>query len=112
MSSGAVNPTLSAALKVLVTAVVYQPKALGWVVGPSLVMVGGVLSCTVTVKESVAPLFAASVAVQVTVVVPKAKVEPLAGVQLTVGLGSTASVAVGLEVVRKFHLWSEEEGRL
>ena len=43
------------------------------------VMVGFSLSVTVTVKlhEAVLPL--ASVAVQVTVVVPSAKVEPLAG---------------------------------
>jgi homoserine kinase len=35
-------------------------------------------------------------AVQLTVVVPNLKVEPDSGVQLTLGLGSTASEAVGL----------------
>ena len=43
-------------------------------------------------------MFVASVAVQLTVVVPMAKVPPLAGEQATVGLESTASVAVTLYV--------------
>jgi hypothetical protein len=37
----------------------------------------------------------ASVAVQVTVVVPMAKIEPDGGAQSTTGAGSTSSVAVG-----------------
>ena len=56
--------------------------------------VGASLSTTVTVKlhEEVLPL--ASVAVQVTVVVPSAKVEPEAGVQLIVELQLSVVVAV------------------
>jgi hypothetical protein len=42
-------------------------------------IVGGVESCTVTVKVQVAMLFAASVALQVTVVVPRLNVEPEGG---------------------------------
>jgi hypothetical protein len=45
------------------------------------VMVGGVVSTTVTVNEQVEVLFAASATMQVTDVVPKGKVEPGAGVQ-------------------------------
>jgi hypothetical protein len=49
--------------------------------------VGGVVSTntTVTVNEAVAVLWAVSSAVQFTVVVPTAKVEPEEGAQLTVG---------------------------
>lgn len=47
------------------------------------VNVGLWLSLTVTVKLQVALLFDASVAVQVTVVVPRWNVEPDAGTQLT-----------------------------
>jgi hypothetical protein len=57
------------------------------------VIVGAVVSCTVTVKlhEAIKP--ASSVAVQVTVVVPKPKVEPEGGVQVTVVV--QLSVAIG-----------------
>jgi hypothetical protein len=57
------------------------------------VMTGGVVSTTVTVKlhEELLPL--ASVAVQVTVVVPIRKVLPDAGVQTTTGFGSQISLA-------------------
>jgi hypothetical protein len=58
-------------------------------------MLGGCVSLTVTWKLQLAVLFAASVAVQVTVVVPLAKVEPLGGVQLAVTPGQL-SVALGL----------------
>ena len=52
------------------------------------VIVGGSSSVTVTVKLQVAELWpAASVAVQVTVVVPFGKLEPLGGVQLAVAPG-------------------------
>ena len=57
-------------------------------------IVGGVVSCTVTVNVPVALLLAASVAVQVTGVEPKANVEPEAGTQDIV-TGLTVSVAVG-----------------
>jgi hypothetical protein len=64
----------------------------------TLLSTGGVLSPTVTVKVLAALVFgglAWSRAEQLTVVVPSGKVLPEAGEQLTVGLGSTASVAVG-----------------
>jgi O-glycosyl hydrolase len=60
-------------------------------------MTGGVVSETVTVKDlGVAALPLASCALQVTVVMPIANVEPDAGLQVTVGFGSTASVAVAV----------------
>ena len=55
----------------------------------------GAASVTVTLKVPDELLPVASVAVQVTVVVPRSKAEPLGGVQPTVGAGSTSSVAVG-----------------
>jgi hypothetical protein len=58
---------------------------------------GGVTSPTVTVNDDGAEMFpAASFAVQVTVVVPTANVEPEAGTHVMVGVGPTASVAVGV----------------
>jgi hypothetical protein len=56
------------------------------------------VSVTVTVKDAVPLLLRASVAVQVTVVVPSGNVDPLAGVQLTATLPSTTSLAVTLYV--------------
>ena len=61
---------------------------------PGTVRDGAVLSRTLTVNDPVVWLLASSVAVQLTVVVPTANVPPLAGVQLTVTVGSTASDAV------------------
>ena len=60
---------------------------------------GGVVSRTVTVKEHVRVFGGVtwSLAVQVTVVVAIGKIVPDAGAQLTVGVGSQASVAVGVE---------------
>ena len=60
------------------------------------VMTGGVVSVTVIVNvQLVSGLFGdESVAVQVTVVTPTAKVDPDAGVHVTDGLGQL-SVAVG-----------------
>ena len=57
--------------------------------------VGGVVSTSanVTVNEAVALLCAASSAVQFTVVLPTGKVEPEAGVQLTVGAVPLSSEA-------------------
>jgi len=54
------------------------------------------LLTTVTVKEQEAELPLLSAAEQVTVVVPFGKVEPLAGVQVTVGLPPQLSVEVGV----------------
>ena len=58
------------------------------------VITGGVVSRTVTVKEHWLALVCASLAVQFTVVVPSAKLEPDAGVQVTDGSESHWSVAV------------------
>src|SRR5207245_1614588 len=55
------------------------------------VTAGSVVSRTVTVKEPLAEFPEESVAVHETVVGPRAKVEPEAGEQLTVGEGSTRS---------------------
>src|SRR3989442_11498615 len=55
---------------------------------------GGVVSRTVTLKVAVAVLAEKSVAVQDTVVIPRAKVEPDVGEQTTAGSGSTMSMAV------------------
>ena len=60
------------------------------------VTVGGVVSLTATLNEAVDLLRLASVAVHETEVVPRANIEPDAGVQLTVGDGSTLSLAVTL----------------
>jgi len=58
------------------------------------VITGGVVLCTVTVKDACEVLLCASVAVQVTVVAPMGNVDPDAGMQFTATLPSTASVAV------------------
>jgi hypothetical protein len=60
------------------------------------VTVGGVVSVTAILNEAVDLLPLASDAVHETAVVPRANIEPDAGVQLTVGAGSTLSVAVAL----------------
>jgi len=61
------------------------------------VSTGGVVSSMVTVNvPGSEALRDASVAVQLTVVAPRANAPPLAGKQTTVGDGSTASVAVAV----------------
>jgi hypothetical protein len=57
------------------------------------VRTGGAVSLTVTVNEAEPVLLCASVAVQVTVVVPSGNVEPLAGAQVTATTPSMLSVA-------------------
>lgn len=58
--------------------------------------VGATLSDTITVKlQALDVLFAASFAEQVTVVTPNSKLDPEAGVQVTVGFVVQLSVAVG-----------------
>src|SRR5207249_1055098 len=57
------------------------------------VTTGGLASLTVTVKDWLAVFPCASVALQVTVVVPRTNVLPAAGVQLTATLPSTMSTA-------------------
>ena len=54
------------------------------------------LPATTTVNVRSALLPAASLPVQVTVVLPTGNVEPEAGVQATVGAGSSSSVTVGV----------------
>ena len=54
------------------------------------------MSLTVTVKLHEAALFAASRAVQVTVVTPSGKLDPEAGEQVTVGFAVQLSFAVGV----------------
>lgn len=61
--------------------------------------IGAVVSATVTLKLALAEFPALSTAVQVTLVVPMAKVLPEAGEQVTPTLPLTASVAVGLAQV-------------
>src|SRR5689334_24915933 len=61
-------------------------------------MAGGVVSRTVTVNEFLPMLPRVSVAWQFTVVVPKPKVEPDAGVQVTGRLPSTISFAVTVKL--------------
>ena len=62
------------------------------------VMVGGVVSSTVTMKWSPETFPEASVAAQLTVVVPTGKVEPEEGSHSTTGLGSTESVAMLVKI--------------
>ena len=59
-------------------------------------IVGACVSFTVTVNVQVAVLLDASVAVQVTVVVPFGKVEPDAGAQTTVTVPGHVSLPVGV----------------
>ena len=66
------------------------------------VIVGGWLSTTVTAKLQEAVLPEASVAVQVTVLVPLANVLPLVGLQLTV-TPEQLSVAVGVKLTIWLH---------
>ena len=59
------------------------------------VITGGVVSLTVTLNDALAVFPAPSVAEQLTLVVPAAKMEPDAGEQLTGTLPYTMSVALG-----------------
>jgi hypothetical protein len=72
------------------------------IVGAGHETAGAVASRTVTVKVHVAALFAASVAVHVTVVVPDGKVEPEAGVHETDGVPEQLSAAAGVANVTAF----------
>ena len=76
--------------------------AVGTLIDEGQVIVGGCVSLIVTVKVQVA-LFgvgvAASLTVQVTVVVPFIKVAPLAGVQITAPTPEQLSLAVGVVYV-------------
>src|SRR6185295_5827568 len=89
--------TMSLAVAVKVTAAP-APLVASAVIGSGQLTVGAVVSRTVTANEQVLVLFAASKAVQVTVVLPSANVLPLAGKQVTLSLPSTMSLAVAVKV--------------
>ena len=72
----------------------HDPVSAGLVIFAGQLIVGGCVSVTVTVKLHVALLPEASVAVQVTVVVPTVKLDPEGGLQLVVTPGQL-SAAVG-----------------
>ena len=76
-------------MKVAPVALVASAAAAG-----GIVMTGPVVSVTVTVNDAAAPLPRASAAVQLTLVGPKGKVDPPAGVQVTATVPSTTSLAV------------------
>jgi hypothetical protein len=84
--------TVSDAEATKVTTVPVGPAASA-VMGPGSVSVGAIESPVVTAKDAVPVLPARSVAVQVTVVAPMAKVAPDAGVQTTAIAPSTTSLA-------------------
>ena len=65
------------------------------VIAAGSVNTGGVVSRTVIVKDGAATFPVASLAEQVTVVVPSGNVDPLVKLHETVGAGSTMSLAVG-----------------
>lgn len=67
------------------------------------VIVGACVSLTVTVKEQLAGLPAASLTVQLTVVVPFGKVEPDGGVQTGVPTPVQLSETVGAKVTTFEH---------
>jgi hypothetical protein len=90
-----VTPTASVNVTVYPTGAPDGPVASA-VMSAGTVICGAVVSCTFTWNVEVALLECASVAVQVTVVVPSANVEPDAGAQCTVTEPSTVSVAVGV----------------
>jgi hypothetical protein len=84
--------TVSVALALNVTTAPPGPVA-STLIAAGTVTTGGVVSCTVIVKELLPVLPASSVAVHVTVVVPSGKVLPDAGAHVEVRLPLTASIA-------------------
>ena len=74
------------------------------------VSTGPVVSCTVTVKLPPAELLASSLAVQVTVAVPKPKVLPEAGLQLTVY--STEARQIGVDASANRGIAGALQGRI
>ena len=87
--------TVSVAVALKVTAAPSRLEACTSML-PGTVSVGGVVSWTLTRKVFETELPEASVAVQVTGVTRIWKSVPEAGLQLTVGLGSTRSVALAV----------------
>ena len=98
VQTGVIEPsTVSVAVAVNVTTAPLGPVASA-VISAGTVTTGAVVSTTVTVKSADPVLPAVSVAEQVTVVGPSAKVLPDAGVQTGVIEPSTVSVAVAVNV--------------
>src|SRR5687768_18496409 len=91
------TPTRSVQLQVIVTSELFQPKELAAGRRLTRVIVGSVVSTTCTTKVvEVAALPAASLALQVTVVSPRANCEPEAGTQVAAPSPSTTSDVAGL----------------
>jgi hypothetical protein len=98
VTTGLLSTLSDAVGRAYVTLAPDGPVAATLMFAGTLLRTGAVVSPTVTVKVLAALVFgglAWSRAEQLTVVAPRGKVLPGAGEQLTVGLGSTASVAVG-----------------
>jgi hypothetical protein len=93
---------LSLAVAVNMTTAVHTPESVVVVILPGQTAVGASLSLTVTVNMQVDVLPDASVAVQVTVVVPLANAEPDAGVHDVV-TPKQLSIAVGVNVTTAVH---------
>jgi hypothetical protein len=94
---------LSSALAVKVTLATVEHAPAVIVIGPGQVTTGFSQSLTVTVKEQVPVLPALSVAEQVTVVCPTAKLEPEAGLQVGVITPSQLSSAVAVNETVAVH---------
>src|ERR1051325_4780446 len=79
---------------------IFTPRARFWI-APMLLSTttGAWLISTVTVNWQLEEFRLASVAVQITVVVPTTKSEPEAGLQMTLGAESQASIAPGVVYV-------------
>ena len=90
-------PQLSVAVMAKVTLLAQDPPEVLTVMLPGHVITGSSVSFTVTVKLLVALLPWPSLALQLTVVGPRAKLLPLAGVQVTVAVPQL-SVAVTAKV--------------
>src|SRR5213079_1221593 len=90
-------PQLSAAVALKVTLLEQVPGAVSTVMLAGQAIIGFSWSSTVTLKLQAALLPLPSSAVQLTVVVPLAKAEPLAGVQVTLAVPQL-SEAVALKV--------------
>jgi hypothetical protein len=86
---------LSVAVGANVTWAVQAPRSVLTATFAGQVICGSSVSLTVTVKVQLAELLAASVALQVTVVVPLLNAVPLAGAHVTVTGPSQTSLAVG-----------------
>ena len=86
---------LSEALGVKVTVAVQRFGPVLCVIADGQVIIGGCVSFTVTVNVQVASGATPFAAVHATVVTPTLKVEPDAGMQLTVGVGIPVAVGAG-----------------